>query len=89
MEYSPVSCSNLNRSIVNYHIWSRGEPNNGGYGNVPEKCAMYNGRRGAWNDYPCDTKFNFMCKMKGGKLNDCTLYFEKGLELFCFEKLGL
>ncbi|XP_078368704.1 uncharacterized protein LOC144652532 isoform X2 [Oculina patagonica] len=52
-------------SNVEYVNWSRGEPNNGGNGNRPEKCAMYSAITGYWNDFPCDTKFNYICKMKG------------------------
>ena len=25
---------------------------------------------GKWNDFPCDTKFNFICKMKAGQLRN-------------------
>jgi len=53
-------------SSVEYLNWARGEPNNGGAGNQPEKCAMNNPRSGQWNDFPCDTKFSFICKMRGG-----------------------
>lgn len=62
-----LSC-NLNRSSVGYVNWSRGEPNNGGNGNQPEECAMNSATSGHWNDYPCDTKFTYLCKMKGGWL---------------------
>ena len=55
----------LNRSNVEYLNWSSGEPNNGG-GGKPEKCAMNSASSGHWNDFPCDTKFSFICKMKGG-----------------------
>jgi len=52
-------------SSVEYLNWSSGEPNNGGEGR-PEKCAMNSARSGQWNDFPCDTKFSFICKMRGG-----------------------
>ena len=54
----------LNRSRVEYLNWSRGEPNNGGNGK-PENCAMNSAGSGQWNDFPCDTKFSFICKVRG------------------------
>ncbi|XP_058959559.2 uncharacterized protein [Pocillopora verrucosa] len=51
------------RSRLSYLNWSPGEPNNGGRGR-PEKCAMFSGRGKNWNDYPCDSKFAYICKMK-------------------------
>ena len=55
---------------MEYLNWSRGEPNNGGTSNVPENCAILNTGSNKWNDFPCATKFNFICKMRGGKQRD-------------------
>lgn len=52
-------------SRITYLNWSRGEPNNGGTSGVAEECAMHNSMSRQWNDYPCNTKFNFVCKMRG------------------------
>lgn len=57
----------IDRTPLAYLNWSRGEPNNGGTSNVPEKCAMLGSFRGKWNDFPCSTKFNFICKMSGAQ----------------------
>ena len=57
----------LHRSRVGYISWAPGEPNNGGRSNVPENCAILNTGSNKWNDFPCATKFNFVCKMRGGK----------------------
>lgn len=51
-------------SSVTYVNWSAGEPNNGGTSNVTEECVVNISFSGKWNDFPCDTKFNFICKMK-------------------------
>ena len=48
--------------------WSAGEPNYGGTSNVTEECVVNISFSGKWNDFPCDTKFNFICKMKAGQL---------------------
>lgn len=53
-------------SRLEFLNWSHGEPNNGGRSNVPENCAMLNSYQNKWNDFPCSTKFNFICKMRGG-----------------------
>ena len=53
---------------MTYVNWSAGEPNNGGRSNVTEECVVNISFSGKWNDFPCDTKFNFICKMKAGQL---------------------
>ena len=70
-----LSCSGLIRSHVTYLNWNRGEPNNGGPSNVTEECVMQSKRSGKWNDFPCDTKFNFICKAKGGQLRNNFIFF--------------
>lgn len=41
---------------LNFTNWSRGEP-----GNAHEHCICYD-KPSAWHDYPCDSKFAFICK---------------------------
>lgn len=41
---------------MNFTNWSRGEP-----GNPNEHCTCYD-KPSAWHDYPCDSKFAFICK---------------------------
>ena len=52
----------FNRARVTFTKWARSEPNPDDRG---ENCAMVNVRRSYWNDWPCTTKFSFICKARG------------------------
>ncbi|XP_070539201.1 perlucin-like protein [Ptychodera flava] len=47
-------------SPLTYSNWMPGEPNNAG---KREHCAhLYSNQHGKWNDYPCSTRFGFICE---------------------------
>lgn len=50
--------------MTSYNNWDAGDPNNGGR-LQNEDCALIK-PDGKWNDYPCEDKFNYICKSKPG-----------------------
>jgi Lectin C-type domain. len=51
-------------TATSYNNWDKGDPNNGGR-LQNEDCALIK-PDGKWNDYPCEDKFNYICKNKPG-----------------------
>lgn len=51
-----------NTTTTSYNNWDHGDPNNGGQ-LQNEDCALIK-PDGKWNDYPCEDKFNYICKSK-------------------------
>ena len=53
----------MDGSMLTYKNWQNGEPNN--YKDA-YNCVILNwikhDKRGKWNDFSCDLKFNFICK---------------------------
>ena len=49
--------------------WATGDPNNGGtYRKKDEDCAVLKSN-GKWNDYPCNTRFRYICKARASKFH--------------------
>lgn len=62
------------RTPIRYQNWATGDPNNGGsYRRKDEDCAVLKSN-GKWNDYPCTTRFRYICKARASKL-----------QCFCFQ----
>lgn len=56
------------RTPIRYQNWATGDPNNGGsYRRKDEDCAVLKSN-GKWNDYPCTTRFRYICKARASKL---------------------
>lgn len=57
------------RTQINYQNWASGDPNNGGsYRRNDEDCAVLKSD-GKWNDYPCTTRFRYICKARASRLS--------------------
>lgn len=57
------------RTPIRYQNWASGDPNNGGSyrRNNGEDCAVLKSD-GKWNDYPCKTRFKYICKARASRL---------------------
>lgn len=56
------------RTPIRYQNWATGDPNNGGsYRRKDEDCAVLKSN-GKWNDYPCTTRFRYICKARASRL---------------------
>jgi len=51
-----------NTTIPTFYNWDQGDPNDGGQLHN-EDCALIK-PDGKWNDYPCEDRFNYICKAK-------------------------
>lgn len=49
-------------TIPTFYNWDHGDPNDGGQLHN-EDCALIK-PDGKWNDYPCEDRFNYICKSK-------------------------
>lgn len=57
------------RTHQSYKNWATGDPNNGGLSRKKdEDCAVLKSN-GKWNDYPCTTRFKYICKARASKLH--------------------
>lgn len=57
------------RTPIRYQNWASGDPNNGGsYRRKDEDCAVLK-RNGKWNDYPCTSRFWYICKARASRLS--------------------
>ena len=57
------------RTHQSYKNWATGDPNNGGRSRKKdEDCAVLKSD-GKWNDYPCTTRFKYICKARASKLH--------------------
>lgn len=57
------------RTHQSYKNWATGDPNNGGqYRKKDEDCAVLKSN-GKWNDYPCTTRFKYICKARASRLS--------------------
>ncbi|XP_066922926.1 bone morphogenetic protein 1-like [Clytia hemisphaerica] len=57
-----------NTTATAFNNWDAGDPNNGGR-LQNEDCALIK-PDGKWNDYPCEDKFNYICKSKPVELSN-------------------
>ncbi|XP_027036187.1 uncharacterized protein LOC113664759 [Pocillopora damicornis] len=57
------------RTHQSYKNWATGDPNNGGRSRKKdEDCAVLKSD-GKWNDYPCTTRFKYICKARASRLS--------------------
>ncbi|KAJ7392163.1 hypothetical protein OS493_013535 [Desmophyllum pertusum] len=62
------------RTHQSYMNWATGDPNNGGtYRKKDEDCAVLKSN-GKWNDYPCNTRFRYICKARASRLSVAGLH---------------